>query len=325
MAAALLTSPLMGGGRMRIPRWLQVLVTLALVTVVIWHIPVSKLLDAVHSGDLLWLLPALGATLAMLFVRHVKWHRLLRAAGLPITETDSLRSLLCGFALSVPTPGRVGELGRCLFLNESLRSQVFQLNILERVLDAWAVFTFAVVSLMVVRLRPFGIFAFAVWLALLPVFLGLPALLASLSEWRLWSKSFQRRLRSGSRALAGIHAAPFAGLALVTTSLDLVIFFFLVQTFHRTEFVTLLIVFPWMILAGGLPIAAGGIGPREGVAAFLLVKRAVPAAAAIDAALFLFVFSAVFPALAGGFWMMARRVRGGHNPVSSFESVIPGA
>src|SRR5512143_1913674 len=105
----------MRGGRMRIPRWLQVLGTLTVLTVVVWHIPIPKLLEAVRTADVIWLLPAFAVTLMMLTARHMKWHRLLRAAGLPVAELDSLRSLLCGFALSVPTPGRVGELGRCLF------------------------------------------------------------------------------------------------------------------------------------------------------------------------------------------------------------------
>jgi uncharacterized membrane protein YbhN (UPF0104 family) len=159
----------------------------------------------------------------------------------------------------------------------------------------------------------------------LPVFLGLPALLASLSRWKIWKAAMQARLSAGSRALAGIHAAPFAGFALLTTSLDIVIFFFLLQAFHRIDFVTVLIAFPWMIIAGGLPITAGGIGLREGVAAFLLARRAVPAAAAIDAALFLFVFSAVLPALAGGLWMLARRLRGAQVAAAELESAVPDA
>lgn len=299
---------------MRIPRWLQVLGTFAVLTVVIWHIPVPKLLDAARTAEPIWLLPALAVTLMMLTARHMKWHRLLRAAGLPISEVDSLRSLLCGFALSVPTPGRVGELGRCLFLPDDLRAPVFQLNILERVLDGWAVFTFAVVSLMIVALKPYGIFALAVWLALLPVLMGLPTILANLRKWKFLSAPLRERLESGSQGLKSVSAIAFAGWALLTTSLDIAIFFFLLQAFHRTDFASILIVFPWMIMAGGLPIAVGGVGPREGVAAFLLARRAVPGAAAIDAALFVFLFTAVLPAIAGGFWMLARRLRKDSRP-----------
>ena len=308
---------------MRFPRWLQVFGTLAVLTVVVWHIPIPKLLGAARTADVIWLLPALAVTLMMLTARHMKWHRLLRAAGLPISEIDSLRSLLCGFALSVPTPGRLGELGRCLFLPENVRAQVFQLNILERALDGWAVFTYAVASLMIVALRPFGIFAFAVWLALLPVFMGLPAILANLSKWKFLSASLRERLEMGSQGLKRVSALPFAGWALLTTSLDIVIFYFLLQAFHRTDFTTILVVFPWMTIAGGLPIAVGGVGVREGVAAFLLARRAVPGAAAIDAALFLFLFSAVLPAVTGGFWLLPRRLR--REPRPSLESALPDA
>jgi uncharacterized membrane protein YbhN (UPF0104 family) len=309
----------------RIPVWFQILVSIAVLGIVLWHVPVEKLLVAAQSADLIWLLAALATTLAMLSVRHVKWYRLLRAAGLPVAPKDSLRSLLCGFALSVPTPGRLGEFGRCLFLPEGMRSQVFQLNILERVLDAWAIFTFAVASLTVIQLRPRGAFALAVWLAVLPVFLGMPGLLSSLSERRIWRGNLGVHLREGSRALAGIRAAPFAGWSLLTTSLDLLIFYFLLQAFHHTVFPVALTVFPWMIIAGSLPIAVGGIGPREGVAAFLLARHAVPAAAGTDAALFVFILSAVFPAACGAVWMAFRRFRGSRVTGTQLESLAPEA
>lgn len=307
---------------MRIRRWLQILVTFTILAAVLWRIPVSKLLDEVQSVDSVWLLPAFLATMLMLFVRHLKWLRLLRAAGLCVSESDSLRSLLCGFALSVPTPGRVGELGRCLFLPQGIRNEVLHLNILERVLDAWAVFTFCVLSLIVVAFRPFGIFAVAVWLALLPVFLGLSPLLSTISQWRVGRPALRERLRTGSAALAKVRTAPFAFLALATTTLDLSIFYFLLQALHRTDLLTVMIGFPWMIMAGGLPIAAGGIGPREGVAAYLLARRAVPAAAAIDAALLLFVFTAVVPAIAGGLWMLARRLRNNRDSSAKLKTPI---
>ncbi len=310
---------------MRIPRWLQIAVTVTVLAAVLWRIPVSKLLDEVQSADLVWLLPAFLATLLMLFVRHLKWHRLLRAAGLQVTETDSLRSLLCGFALSVPTPGRVGELGRCLFLPNHIRSEVLQLNVLERVLDAWAVFTFCVLSLVIATFRPVGIFAFAVWLALLPVFLGLSPFVGTISQWRAWRPALRERLRAGSAALANVRTAPFAILALTTTALDLVIFYFLLQALHRTDIATVMVSFPWMIMAGGLPIAAGGIGPREGVAAYLLARRAVPAAAAIDAALLLFVFTAVFPAIAGGMWMLTHRLHNRPESPVKIEATVRAA
>jgi uncharacterized membrane protein YbhN (UPF0104 family) len=310
---------------MRIPSWLQVLMTIAILAVVLWHVPVEKLLAAAGSADFVWFLPAAATTLVMLFFRHFKWHRLLRAAGLKVSQTDSLRSLLCGFALSVPTPGRVGELGRCLFLPEDVRSQVFQLNILERVLDGWAVFTYAMVSLLITQFKPAGVFALAVWLAVLPVFLGLSGLLASLSEWRVWRGAARDHLREGAKPLMRIRSAPFAGLGLLTTSLDILIFYFLLQAFHATDFVVVVITFPWMVLAGGLPIAVGGIGPREGAAAFLLARHAVPAAAGMDAALLLFVFSAVFPAICGALWMAARRLRRGSLVNLPLESVTPDA
>ena len=68
---------------MRIPSWLQVVMSIAILAVVLWHVPVEKRLAAARSAELIWLFPAAATTLVMLFFRHFKWHRLLRAAGLP--------------------------------------------------------------------------------------------------------------------------------------------------------------------------------------------------------------------------------------------------
>ena len=43
-----------------------------------------------------------------------------------------------GFTLGVVTPGRIGEWGRCLFAAPADRTAVLLLNILDRLLDVWA-------------------------------------------------------------------------------------------------------------------------------------------------------------------------------------------
>jgi uncharacterized membrane protein YbhN (UPF0104 family) len=80
-------------------------------------------------------------------------------------------------------------------------------------------------------------------------------------------------------------------------------FYFLLCAFQSVPLKAALATFPWIVMAGGLPISVGGIGPREGVAALLLARYAVPSAVACDAGLLIFVFSALLPALVGGAWL----------------------
>lgn len=310
---------------MKIPPWLQMIISVSVSGFVLWHVPAVELWNAVGKVEPIWFLPTLASTLAMLFTRYQKWRRLLAAAGLPVSRADATRSLLCGFALSVVTPGRLGEFGRCLFLPPAIRGLAFQLNLLERALDAWSVFTYAVVSLSLIMFRPVGVFSLAVWLALLPVFMGLPGLVSSVAKLKFWRGRFRAQLLDGVQSLQGIRSTPFAGWALASTWLDLMIFFFLLQAFHRTDFTVALVTFPWIVAAAGLPVSVGGIGPREGMAAFLLVRYAVPAAAAMDAALLLFAFSALLPAVIGGVWILVRHVRYGPPRAIPCEGVAPGA
>ena len=88
-------------------------------------------------------------------------------------------------------------------------------------------------------------------------------------------------------------------MALAAMGLELSSFHFLLRVFSPTGFATAVATYPYIALAGDLPLSFGGVGIREGVAALLLSPYAVPPAAAVDAALLWFVFGILFPAVLG--------------------------
>ena len=83
----------------------------------------------------------------MISVRWLKWYGLLKSEFPDTSKSLSARSPLGGFSLSIMTPGRLGELGRPLFLPATSRSGAFVLNCVDRSLDFWGLVTFAMVSL----------------------------------------------------------------------------------------------------------------------------------------------------------------------------------
>lgn len=267
----------------------------------------QAIVSVLHSLDIVRLWPALVSTLLMLAVRCYKWQRVLAAANIQASPRDAARSLFGGFALSLVTPGRTGEFGRCLFTAPSSRAQALLLTVFDRVLDGWAVATCIVLSLLVIKLRPVGIFALGCWLAVLPIILGLPSLIASLSELPWWKKKLPGESAAAARALLQIRTAPFAALSLASTALDLMTFYFALRAFLPVRLTTALATFPWIVMAGGLPVALGGLGVREAAARLLLARFAVPSAVAFDAALLLFVFSGFLPAAIGGVWLLCSR------------------
>lgn len=288
---------------MRGGTWLRWGISAGVGAIILWHVPVGGLRSAFGAVDARWFLPAIGCVFAMLTVRWIRWHRLLAAGGVEVSRRDSAQWLLGGFTLSVVTPGRIGEWGRCLFAAPSDRPSVFLLNILDRLLDIWALGSWAVIGAFAFKPRPYGVFALGVWLAFLPVAMCLPALVASLSGLGWWKSDLQEKLRDAARTVETIPTAPFAALALASTAIDLLTFYFLLCAFQPVPLKAALATFPWIVVAGGLPISVAGIGPREGVAAMLLARYAVPSAVACDAGLLIFVFSALLPALVGGAWL----------------------
>jgi len=293
------------GDAVQAKSWIRIGLSVAMGLAILYRIPVHSLESAARGINFSWLGAALVCTGGMLAARSYRWHRLLGAGGVGSTRTDTARSLLAGFTLSLVTPGRVGELGRCLFVKEESRARVLMLTLLDRGLDSWALASCGVLSLMALKARPYGIFALGVWLTMLPVVMGMPTLLAHLASVRWWPASLRVGLSEAARCVKGISTPTFASWALVSTSFDMLTFFCLLRAFQRVSLMAAVIAFPWIIMAGGLPISISGIGPREGVAAMILAQFAFPSAAAIDVGLLLWAVTAVLPAFAGGIWLVA--------------------
>ena len=306
---------------MRKGAWLRIGVSAAIAAFILWRVPMAALGSAFRTVRLGWIIAALAAVALMLVARWCRWHRLLAAGGQALPARDSARSLLGGFTLGAVAPGRLGELGRCLFVGEPARAIVLMLNVLDRALDMWALASCMVVSLMALAPRPYGVFALGVWLALLPVAMGLPALLPSLARLPWWGENFGKKLAACAQPLGAIRTAPFAAWAFLSTSLDLVTFFCLLRAFYDIDFQTALVTFPWIVTAGGLPLSVGGLGPREGVAAMLLARYGIPYAVALDAALLLHVFSGLIPAAAGAVWLVCSRAPVSRREVGKPESL----
>lgn len=285
---------------MRITPVVRVGVSLGVISIILWRVPVVALWIALQNLNGIWLWPALGAALVNLGVRALKWRRLLQAAGAGTSWQDAMRSLFGGFALGVVTPGRLGEFGRCLFTREAERGTVASMNVLDRFLDSWSVATCAVASLFLARRQPVGIIAMAIWLAFIPAVLALPRLVSRFGNSPWLGKIIGPQLRNAGPILARIAVAPFAGWALLSTSLDVVTFYFLLRAFHPSGFMIAPATYPWIVMASGIPLSLGGLGLREGAAAMLLSHYAIPAAVATDVALFLFAFLSLLPAFCGG-------------------------
>jgi uncharacterized membrane protein YbhN (UPF0104 family) len=299
--------------------WKQLFLSLGAIFVIVWRVPFAGLRAAFGNLEMSSLALALFCLLFLLFLRAYKWHCLMAAAGKG-QPRQSLRTLFGGFALGLIAPGRLGELGRCVFVSRNDRAQVAVLTVYDRLLDFWALLTSMGASLFFLASRPVAVFGVAVWLAFLPVVMGFPALISHLSKLARGSRHFH--LMEAAEGMPLVPTPRFAILALEAMWAELASFFFLLRAFSPTEFTTALATYPYIVLAGDLPVSFGGVGVREGAAALLLSPYAVPSGAAVDASLMWFCFAMLLPAALGAFWLVAERAR---SRVRNTDKVTPKA
>jgi uncharacterized membrane protein YbhN (UPF0104 family) len=298
----------------------------AVVSVTLWRVSFADLRVAFRNLDRGSLYVAFFCILALMVLRAYKWHCLVAAVG-NFRIQQSLRTLLGGCVLGLITLGRIGELGRCIFVRKRERTQVALLTLLDRALDLWALFTLVGASLFLLVPEPAAIFGLALWLALVPVVLGFPGLSAHLSQMMQRLRHFRGPLAKVASGLPPARMAKYALMALAAMWLELSSFFFLLRALSPTGFATAVATYPYIALAGDLPLSFGGVGVREGVAAFLLSPYAVPPGAAVDAAMLWFVLGILFPALLGLAWLVVEKVkdfvRRSHNQAAKPDGSFP--
>jgi glycosyltransferase 2 family protein len=289
--------------------WKQLLTSGGVLSVLVWRVPRASLRTAFQHMQPESLCLAAVSFGILLLIRTYKWHGLMVVTSKRRLRV-SLRSLFGGFALGLITPGRLGELGRCVFVRKNERAEVAVLNLLDRLLDFWSLLTLVSISLFLLTSRLTAIFGFVVWLASIPVVLEFPKLVAHLARWAHKSTHFNEHFFKPVEQMPLVSVPRFAALSLCAMGVELTSFYFLLKAFSPTEFSTALATYPYIVLAGDLPISFGGIGVRESVAASLLSPYAVTSGAAVGATLVWFVFAVLIPAALGAAWLVAERVRG---------------
>lgn len=275
-----------------------------------------------------WLICALASTAVMLCLRCTKWHLLLAEDRLSRGRRESVRSLFGAYALASVTPGRLGDFGRCMFMGEGRRARTLLFTLVDKLFDLWAVASLAVASLFL--FAPVGVAAAlaVAWLALIPLCLVGRRWMHNGNRLPGWLRRFQEVWS----AVEQVPVRRFAALAVCVCGLDMCTFFCLLHAFHSVHFKVAFATYPWLVIAGSLPISLGGVGPREGLSALLLPLFSIPAAVAVNVSLVFFALTALVPAALGAGWMAVNPPTLGHrwwsalrNPSAPTESQAPAA
>lgn len=252
----------------------------------------AGLWSAFKRVDLIWVLPAALLGLAGFVVQWAKWQRLLERHRPGTTWGEGLQTLLVGFALGLVSPGRIGELGRGLFLRGRGRMGLIGLAALDRLSSVAVTLLAGVAGLWVVY--PAG----RIWIAcLLPGLVGAGFLFRRLQGG--WNST---RLREAVRVFKETPRRLWLELSGWSTLFNLIFFsqFYLLVRSAGEIPAELVWGIPLIFaIKAVLPFSFLDLGVREGAAVLVFSRLGLDPAPAFNAALILFIFNVLLPGMVG--------------------------
>ncbi len=259
-------------------------------------------LSNVLFGALL-LIPNVGMQVA-------KWHYMLKAAGERPTWRNSATSLLVGITLGSFTPAQVGEFfGRALRFHSGNAGQLVGLTIIDRLQTMFVILSAGIVALIYLlganarELLSVGVLSILV----IVVFLVRPSSLINILD-RL-SKKFTRQtwivgLRKSFECLKPNQLIVTFAYSILFYLVLTAQMFFLMNAFVKIGWWESSVGFSAMMFSKAiLPISIADVGIREAGAVYFFSFFNVSRAAALNAALLLFVLNILIPAFLGLFFL----------------------
>jgi uncharacterized protein (TIRG00374 family) len=268
-------------------------------------------LTQVHPG---YLALALAADLPMFALKAWRWREMLQMQGIDYPWRDSYLAFLAGLFLGLVTPGRLGELGKALYLRQDRGlpfSEGLANVLMDRLLDLYTILILGTAGLAWFQLLPdwaLGLIVLGTVIALL-----LPGALLSerLALWGIgflahvpWLNRYQSRLTAASSQLRqGLQGLlkPRLALPLGLTLLAYALYFTQCWLLAMALNLEIGIVYLAVCLSVSgvlalLPISFSGLGTRELILIVLFAPLGIVAEQAVAfAALFFLTFN-----IAGG-------------------------
>ncbi|MBN2201522.1 flippase-like domain-containing protein [bacterium] len=280
------------------------------------------LIRAVHVREILGALrnparPDCLAAAAILLVPNlllqwIRWHLLLRLINPHTPVSDSVASLFGGMVAGFVTPGRIGEIGRTLFLKHEDRLQAVGLIVIDKLYAFFPVAAAGFWGLVLLLSYQYGYAPFLVW----PLFFGAVVFMALSLTVILhpeWIRSFLyylsmlmpareklKRIISCIDRFSRPDALLQAGLASLLYAVYILQFCLLAFAFQPVPWTTALTATTSVILVKTiLPVSIGDLGIREGASVYFFTRFNVEQATAFNASLLLFVLNVLIPTILG--------------------------
>lgn len=270
-------------------------------------------------------------TIPNLWIQYIKWRYLVKIADPAIQGKDIFRSLMCGMAIGLVTPGRLGELARGWYIRTNDHAPLIGMGILDKLFSVSALALIVLPG--VVWMHPperrgtvewlMIILAGIIALMLLTVIIypGILRALLRLFKKAVYTLPLYRKIFALISATDHFHHKQLMmslGYGFIFQSVIYTQFFWLLQAFSDADYLPVFFAVNLaMFLKTLLPVAVMDLGVREGAVVFFLTKTGVTAAAAFNASLLLFISNVLLPGMIGLFYLIHQHFfqpqQGGHH------------
>lgn len=292
-----------------------------LLFVLIRNIKPENIRTAISQANFIFIGLAAILLLPNFLVQCRKWHFLLKLSKPDATCFEAGRSLLAGFTLGFITPGRIGELGRAIFVKDCNRLQLVGLTMVDKLFSMTMVFLMGAIALYFFsgvklgsefsRLLLFIALSAIFWVILLVFFPDQIRKIIDKIKSKLPFKEKSELLLSGLNSFHRPHALKLFGLNFIFYATYSSQFYLLLSAFEFFPVIDGYLVVAATIFAKSLlPISFGDLGVRETAAVYFVTQIGAQSSTAFNAAILMFIINIVFPALVGFGLLMADKLNG---------------
>ncbi len=281
-----------------------------LIWMLVQKIEPANVMNAFKTARFQYILIAFLFGFPNVLLQFLKWRFLLRLVKPTVSNYETLSSLLIGFTLGFITPGRIGEFGRAVFIQNCSRTRVVGLAMLDKLFPMGVVFligSWSVVYLLNSRLS----------IITSSIFILLACLITLTVFWLSWYPQHLRKIMTFANQFLPYQER----IELLLSSLDnfqrkqallMIGYSIIFYGIITTQFVSLmyafeplpilisyLAIFSIYVAKSLLPISLADLGVRETAAVFFLGLVGAAPSTAFNAAILILLINLVIPSLAG--------------------------
>ncbi|MBU0458949.1 flippase-like domain-containing protein [Patescibacteria group bacterium] len=284
--------------------WLHLLklIGVGLFVWIIREIDLARLLEEIRKADLTLFTLSFITGFIAIFVKAVRWHIIVKKAGLSPSMWESWKLYNIGFALAVITPAKLGELGRAAYLKKDGMNGItaIGINIIDRLADVVTTLSFILAAIWL-------LFGFSIFLYALLALVVISILIFVIFKKTILSKAINYFLPFVKHVLTSSLIIKALGI----TFIYWIAFFTWAILIAQSVGIDIPIITIGAILTiassiAVLPIAPSGLGTRDAALIALLAPFGIQSEQAVAMALLMFASIVISSLYGAGLWVTSK-------------------